>query len=193
MKAAFKIRPDCGTNVAVKYNRRKTPAPPLDSAAIERLALHYVGRYATTRAKLAAYLRRKLAERGWGGSGTADVDALVERMAALGYIDDRAFAEARAEALARRGYGARRVAETLRIAGIEEDDALPAREAAAERGWDAALSFARRKRIGPYATSDSDESARRRAFAAMIRAGHPFEFARILTESAAGEVPDAPN
>jgi regulatory protein len=39
------------------------PAPrripgPLDSAALDRLALRYVERFATTRAKLAAYLAR---------------------------------------------------------------------------------------------------------------------------------------
>ena len=49
--------------------------------------------------------------------------ALVERMAALGYVDDRAFAAARAAALGRRGYGERRVGEALRAAGIDEEDA----------------------------------------------------------------------
>ena len=39
-------------------------ARPLDAAALDRLALRYVERFATTRGKLADYLRRKMRERG---------------------------------------------------------------------------------------------------------------------------------
>ena len=55
----------------VKSRPAKRPRPPLDPEGLERLGLFYAGRYATTRAKLAAYLRRKLRERGWSGPGEA--------------------------------------------------------------------------------------------------------------------------
>ena len=84
-------------------DRHKKPRPPLDAERLERLALHYVGRYATTRAKLAAYLQRKLKERGWAGDSPPAVERLVERFSDAGYIDDAAFASARAAALQRRG------------------------------------------------------------------------------------------
>ena len=113
--------------------------------------LSYAGRYATTRARLAAYLGRKLRERGWDGEGEPPVAELVARMAALGYVDDRAFAAARAAALSRRGYGARRVGAALRGAGIGEEDGAEARELAAAAAWEAALRFAERRRIGPFA------------------------------------------
>jgi len=193
VKAAFKIRPDCGTIVAVSFNPRKTGRPPLESETLERLALHYVGRYATTRAKLRTYLDRKIRERGWAEGKPASLDALVERISVLGYIDDRAFAESKAGALSRRGYGVRRVADALRVAGITEEDAAPVTEAAAAVGWDAALAFARRKRIGPFAQEEADDQRRKKNVAAMIRAGHPFEFARILINSKPGRVPDDPN
>ncbi|HEU0135589.1 MAG TPA: RecX family transcriptional regulator, partial [Allosphingosinicella sp.] len=67
----------------------KRPRPALDGDGLERLGLFYAGRYATTRAKLAAYLRRKLKERGWSGEGEPPVERLVERFASLGYVDDR--------------------------------------------------------------------------------------------------------
>ena len=57
----------------------RRPLPPLDQPALERAALRYVERYATTRAKLVAYLHRKLRER--GREGEIDVDALADRMA----------------------------------------------------------------------------------------------------------------
>jgi len=170
----------------------KPPPKPLDAAAVERLALHYVGKYATTRAKLGEYLRRKLRERGWEGEGSFDISALAERFAEQGYVDDRAFAEARAEALGRRGYGIRRVSQALTVAGIEEDDAAPVRAAAGERGWEAALAYAKRKRIGPYGEGISDPARRQKALAAMIRAGHPFDHARRILQAGPGRIPDAP-
>jgi regulatory protein len=40
----------------VEAERNKKHRPPLDAEALERLAVHYVGKYATTRAKLRSYL-----------------------------------------------------------------------------------------------------------------------------------------
>ena len=85
-QGAFIIRPDCGTNMAMR-DRRRRERPPLDEEAIEQAALGYAGRYATTRARLAAYLRRKLAERGWGGGGEPPVERLVEPDRADGILD----------------------------------------------------------------------------------------------------------
>ena len=171
-------------------NRHKKPRPPLDAEGLERLALHYVGRYATTRAKLAAYLGRKLGERGWAELSSPPVEQLVERFAAAGYIDDAAFASARAASLQRRGYGERRVAQALKAAGIGDEDAADAREEASDGAWAAALRFAERKRIGPYAAQEADRQGRERAFAAMIRAGHRIEFVRRLINARPGEIPE---
>lgn len=163
---------------------------PLDGEALERLAIAYVGRFATTRAKLATYLRRKLAERGWDGEDAPPVDAIVARFADAGYIDDRGFAEARGASYTRRGYGERRLAERLRADGIKEDDAEPARRAAGENAWAAALAFARRRRIGPFAKERADQAGMRKALAAMMRAGHPFDLARRIVVAAPGDVPE---
>lgn len=163
--------------------------PPLDEDGLRALALGYLGRFATTRAKLRDYLRRKLAERGWAGARPADLDALVEAMATLGYVDDRAFAAARTAALARRGYGARRQGQALRAAGVEAEDAAAVRaerEEAGDDGRDAALAFARRKRIGPFAEVPVDPDRRRRQAAAMLRAGHPPALVRAIVATAPG-------
>lgn len=162
------------------------PRKPIDAAALERLALRYVGRYATTRAKLAAYLSRKIGERGWEGEGAPPVDALVERFASLGYVDDRGFAEARAASLARRGYGERRLGVALKIAGIAEEDAAPVRAQAREDAHASALAFARRRRIGPFADAVPDPDRRRRQLAAMLRAGHPLDVSRAIIDAEPG-------
>ncbi|MEA3065637.1 MAG: regulatory protein [Sphingomonadales bacterium] len=168
----------------------KRPRPPLDAEGLERLGLFYAGRYATTRAKLAAYLRRKLADRGWNGPGEAPVDRIVERFAQLGYVDDRAFASARAAALLRRGYGEIRVRQALKGAGIAEADSAEARERAGENALAAAHLFARRRRLGPYAPTVPDHDSRRKAAAAMIRAGHRMELVWKVLGMSPGDLPE---
>jgi regulatory protein len=174
----------------VGHERNRKPRPPLDAGALERLALHYAGRYATTRAKLRSYLSRKVRERGWDGEGAPPLDALIERFAELGYVDDQAFASSRAASLGRRGYGARRVEMALTAAGITEEDGAAAREQAREQEWAAALRFAERRRIGPFAERLAEPAAREKALAAMLRAGHPLDLARRLVRAPPGEVPE---
>lgn len=150
---------------------------PLDPARLDALAVHYLGRFATTEKRLADYLRRKIMERGWAGDDAPPIEAIVARCAAAGYVDDRSFAETRASSLTRRGYGQRRVAQALHVAGIARDIAesvAPDEEAA----FLAAESYARRRRFGPFGDGAVDSAQRQRQFAAMVRAGHTFDLAR---------------
>jgi regulatory protein len=162
-------------------------APPLDEAALERLALRYAERYATTRAKLTRYLVGKTRERGWAGAGEPPVAAIVARMAALHYVDDRAFANARAATLTRRGLGARRIAADLSAAGIETDDSAAARASVDDQAVAAALRYAEKRRIGPFATAPLDRQASEKALAAMLRAGHSFDLSRKIVRTEPGE------
>lgn len=169
---------------------RKKPRPPLNGESLEQLALFYVGRYATTRAKLRGYLTRKLWERGWAEDKQPAVEELAEKFSELGYVDDAAYANSRAASLGRRGYGERRVEQALYAAGIEEADGEEARGIAADQAWDAALAFVRKRRFGPYATESFDRDRKRKATAAMIRAGHPYELARKFIDSEPGDIPE---
>jgi regulatory protein len=178
--------------------REKRAKPPLDEAKLRDLALHYAARFATTGARLEDYLRRKIRERGLAedeGGRTRDVDipALVARLVELGYVDDDAYARMRARDLGARGYGGRRVEETLRHAGVAEGlrAAHAPGEAASRR---AAALMARKRRLGPFGaspqTSDplSQRKAHEKAVAAMLRAGHQYEHVKAIL-GAAG--PDA--
>ena len=113
---------ECGTNMAMAASQLRKPRPPLDAAKLEELAISYVGRFATSRAKLAAYLNRKLASAGGPGEGEPPVEALADRLAQLGYVDDRAYALAKARSLSARGYGRGRVRQALTQAGIAEEN-----------------------------------------------------------------------
>jgi len=155
----------------------------LNASRLEELALAYVARFATTQAKLRAYLVRKLRERGWAEDGAPPVEAVVARYVEAGYVDDAAWARMKAGSLLRRGYGARRVGEALGQAGVAEDlraDVRPG-EVEARR---AALVLARRRRFGPFAMTPPDRPARDKQVAAMLRAGHPLDIARRIVDAA---------
>jgi len=178
---------------AGRERRARRPARPLDETALHDLALSYVARFATTGAKLEAYLQRKLRERGTaetedGTSAVIEVPALVSRMIAAGYVDDAAYARMRTRDLAARGFGARRIEQALWAAGVDEptraDQTLG--EAAKRR---AAVRMAEKRRLGPFgrAGEAQDPRAREKAVAAMLRAGHEFAHARFVLDAASPE------
>jgi regulatory protein len=168
------------SGVSAHFKAKRSP-PPLDENSLRELALRYVGKYATTRAKLGAYLKRKLRERGWKGEADPDPEGVAGRLVELGYIDDAAYALAQSRAYAARGYGKRRLTEKLRQAGVEESDGDAASEHADDQAVDAALRFAERRRLGPFAPDPADRALREKWIAAMVRAGHGFALARTIS------------
>ena len=157
----------------------------------------YVARFATSAARLRAYCLRKLRERGHEGADEGapgpNVEALVARFVAKGFIDDAGFARAKADGLLRRGYGARRVGESLRADGIAEDvrDDVAPGECARRK---AAAAYASRRRLGPYARdplSAGERGTREKQLAALLRAGHDAGHARkVLAAGSPAEIED---
>jgi regulatory protein len=176
----------------VRDPKRNRPPKPLNNIRLRDLALHYVGRYATSQKKLSDYLRRKLRERGWEGELHPDIEALCGDFVRLGYIDDSAFAAARARSLSARGFGERRLTEDLRAKGISGDDAIAALAESEAQKWQSADRFAKRKRIGPYAGEPASDETKRKQIAAFLRAGHDFDTAKAFVNAMPGQVLDDP-
>lgn len=156
---------------------------PLDQGMLEELALSYAARFATSGAKLEAYLVRKIRERGVAEeAGRLDPHAVVERLLELKYVDDEAYARARAGGLLRRGYGERRIDQTLRAAGIADDlrEEISPHEAQVRR---AALTMARKRGFGPFGVQPADRAKREKQIAAMLRAGHGFDAVREIIDA----------
>jgi regulatory protein len=163
-------------------------AQPLDEERLRALALAYVGRYATSCARLVGYLNRKIAERGWSDEGTPPVDAIVMQFQTLGYVDDEAFAKTRSESLLRRGYGPNRLKVSLRVSGIGTDIIDRAAAVDDENALAAAMVFARRKRIGPYAKEPITQDNRQKMIAALLRAGHSYDVSRKILALTANDI-----
>lgn len=173
---------------------RKRAKPPLDEAGLRDLALSYAARFASTGARLEAYLARKLRERGVtvdgdGREARIDVPALVARLVELGYVDDAAYARMRTRDLGARGYGARRVEQALWAAGVDETiraETAPG-ESASRR---AAVLMAKKRRLGPFGADRDDggdplvqRKAHEKAVAAMLRAGHDYAHVRFILDA----------
>ena len=168
--------------------REKRPPKPLTAESLGELALAYVGRFATSKAKLAHYLGRKLRERGWEGEGAADIEALIEKIVGYGYVNDAAYAETTARSLVRRGFGKRRIASAIYSAGIDDIDSVAARQVGEDARISAALRLAEKRRWGPYADELlSDPTVREKRIAVFLRAGHDARLARAILALGPGE------
>lgn len=170
-------------------SRSPSSPTPFDGASLEFAALRYVERFQTTEARLVRHLRQKLRARGWAGEGEPDPEGIAARLVRLGYIDDAAFAEARARGLGRRGLGVNRLRQSLAAYGVDAEivDAASSNINPLE----AALVFARRRRLGPFGPEITDPKQRERQFAAMLRAGHGPRAARAILSAGTPEDAEA--
>jgi regulatory protein len=146
-------------------------------ATIEGWALGYLGRYASSAENLRRVLLRRLRRRLPATSdalreATATVDAVVERCRQSGFLDDDAYAAARARSWHRRGVPARQIRARLLAKGVAPAVAAAAvadlRTEAADLDLAAACAFARRRRLGPYRRGAAEPQ---RELATFARAG----------------------
>ncbi len=167
---------------------------------LERIALHYLGRYAASTETLRRVLRRRVARaaaempvdqdavEGW-------IEEIVAKLRRLGMLDDAGYAAARARSLHRQGRSRRHIRGSLNEKGIDGaliDAALSENaEAFADPEFAAACHFARRRRLGPFSHKDPSDERRRRELAALGRAGFGYRIAiRIVDASSADSLED---
>ncbi len=102
------------------------------------------------------------------------VREVVARLAAAGAVNDATFAESRARTLVRAGRSRVAVAAYLAAKGVAADLARSVLPEDATSELAAALTVARRRRIGPFrAGAVPDQVGRRRELAILARAGFP--------------------
>ncbi|HMN54090.1 MAG TPA: RecX family transcriptional regulator [Sphingopyxis sp.] len=129
------------------------------------------------------YLERKIRESEWVDDRDARTacEAVADRMERLRFLDDRQYAAMRAGAMTRRGLGLRRVKAQLFVDGIADTDSGEAIAEAGEQAVAAAIGFARRRRLGPFAVRPADDPKdRERQVAAFARAGHSLPLPRRI-------------
>jgi regulatory protein len=163
---------DRRVNAVAKVNEGE-----VDAALLERWALAYLGRYASSAENLRRVLLRKVRRRLRDdseaiGQAAPLIDAVVERHRISGLIDDTVYAGQIAQSIYRRGQSLAKVRARLAAKGVDRAIATRALSAlsaeAADPDLAAACVFARRQRLGAYRHRDIDPA---RELAAFARAG----------------------
>lgn len=150
-------------------------------ALLEKWALGYLERFASSAENLRRVLGRRARRRMRDPEGLLEaralIDALVARYRDSGLIDDAAYAAARARGRLARGEPLRKIAAGLAAKGVDADDRATAlaglRETVPDPDLAAACAFARRRRLGPYRRGPAREQPgdHRRELAIFARAG----------------------
>ncbi|MHA1565029.1 MAG: regulatory protein RecX [Alphaproteobacteria bacterium] len=171
---------------------------------LENIALHYLGRYASSTENLRRVLRRRVARATAGMPTDMGPDMAVDQEAAegwideilaklqrLGMLDDANYAAARARSLHRQGRSSRHIRGTLSEKGVDGDlieAALDERaETMADPEFAAACHYARRRRLGPYSHKPADEVRQKRDLAALARAGFGYAIASKVVDAPSRE------
>jgi regulatory protein len=159
----------------------QTEDKSIGPALLEKWALGYLERFASSAENLRRVLRRRVRRRTSDNEtaqqAAALIDELVERYRASGIIDDAAYAAARARGRLARGEPLRRIAAGLAAKGVDADDRAAALDALRETAPDpdlaAACAFARRRRLGPYRRGPAhhETADRNRDLGSFARAG----------------------
>lgn len=188
-----RVRNDRARTGRAKTSRPLAPSPPPTTAVLHEWALSYLTKSAATAAGMTRVLERRVAA--WARRAAMrsdDGDAIeaqashaktaigpvVARLCEVGLIDDAAFVERRARGLALSGKSRRAIVTHLAQKGASESLVASIVPRSDEDELGAALAFARKRRIGPFAREAEDERARQKALAAMARAGFDFRTCR---------------
>ncbi|GAB2177124.1 regulatory protein RecX [Dongia sp. agr-C8] len=160
----------------------------LAPADLKDAALHYLGRYAASTARLRQVMTRRIKRS--AKANELDPEPLMqelERVVAMlhrtGLLNDEAFAEGRARSLNRRGGSSRQIAAKLAAAGVAQGTTAQAlaslNDDIPDAEFTAALAYAKRRRFGAFrATPDETPERRRKDLMSMARAGFALDLAR---------------
>lgn len=160
---------------------------------MENIATFHVERFATTATHLKRVLLRRAerARRVHGGETqeyAAWAEEIVARLVRNGSINDARYAAGRTVALRLLGKSPGKIRAFLTAKGVDRDliAATLACTAVTANGDDAALeaalAYARRRRLGPFRTQSGDAQARRKQLSkdmsALARAGFSYDIAK---------------
>ena len=174
---------------------KKRPVKKVSPGYLERSALYYLERYASSSGNLRRRLLLK-ATRSAEAHGTdleeavLWIDALIAELIRMGVLDDAKFAAMKVVSLHRQGKPQRIIAQTLSAKGVARSDIDHAiGQFEAERpnsDLEAAITFARKRKFGPWRKEVATPERAQKELASLARRGFAVDVARkVLTSSSA--------
>lgn len=162
---------------------------------LERWAIRHLDRYGSSAANLRRVLLRRvrrieLVQEESFPEAPDWIEAAVAALVTRGYLDDRKFAVTLVERMRARGSSGRRIEHSLSEKGISRALAREVIANATGPGDEllAAISYARRRRLGPFRLDPEIRAERRqRDLAALGRSGFAYDVARRIIEASDAE------
>ena len=172
---------------------RKKPVKKVSPGYLERSALYYLERYASSSGNLRRRLLMK-SKRSADAHGTdmdqaiAWIDALIEKLLLLGVLDDAKFAAMKVASLHRQGKAQRIIAQTLAVKGVGRGDIEKALSDFTVEQPDgdlaAAIAYARKRKFGPWRIKAVAPEKGQKELASLARRGFSLEVARTVLAAA---------
>jgi regulatory protein len=155
---------------------------PLTRQKVEQMALAYVNRFDVSASKLRQHLVQRVRKAGGVEEAAAWIAELVERYQGSGVLDDARFARNLASQLTARGKSTRAIQQKLATRGISSDvtDELltKRRSEEPEAELEAARTYVRKRRLGPYRSPEKRDEFRHKDLATLARQGFSFDIAK---------------
>jgi regulatory protein len=163
----------------------------MTETALGAAALAYLGRYASSSGNLRRVLIRKVRRSAaYYGDDAGPllqlVESLVARYAQSGAIDDQLYSETQIRKLRQRGGSGRAIKQRLAAKGVPTEIIAEASISLSQESddRDAALLFAKRRRLGPFRAAGRAEH-RTKDLAALGRAGFGYAIAAAIIDAGA--------
>lgn len=166
---------------------------PVSKAYLERAAIYYLERYSSSAKNLERVLIRKIRRRNENHAEPSSdqlewVGEVCQKCAHLGYVDDSRYARMRASSMHRAGKPDRTIKLDLRHKGVSEQNITEALQYLKdEEGQNtdrlAAVTYARRRRFGPFRTKEGDETKMQKEIASMARAGFKYDDVKKVVQA----------
>ncbi len=175
---------------------------PITEKRLYNITLFYLSKYEASTGKVRQTLQRRIDKAAQGGEEIPPesaqwIESVIQKMVALGYIDDSRYAENQTRILARQGKSASFIVRKLQQAGIPTDVTRSFLEETDESDTDRAYHWLKRHRKGGFRSKQpTDPDEKRILFqkdlAALGRVGFAYATAKeALTRSYENaDVPD---
>lgn len=161
----------------------------LSESYLRNSSLYYLQRHPTSVSHYISVMERKM-KRSLKAHPDQDIepflaflkDKLVAEFTRAGFLNDELYASALAGSLRRKGLPQRTIAMKLKLKGVEAPEAPEGHD-----DLNAALIYAKRKRLGPFATRERDPM---KDLAALARAGFSYDVCKQVMTINTDDMPD---
>jgi Uncharacterized protein conserved in bacteria len=166
-------------------NRKAIPRA-VTPAYIDRAALAYLEKYASSSENLRRILSRKVERRcKLRGEEAAPfqeaIDETIAKVIRIGLVDDSRYAELRTASLRRKGHSVRGIRARLSAKGLDGEAIAKALSEDDSDDAQAAAIYIRRRKLGPHRVTDR-EKYRQKDIASLARAGFSFRIAAAAVD-----------